>query len=84
MIIFKGELNPADQPRNNVSQKGEEDHVHNSEHASDNAGLVYGTQGDAVVAGQDRTQVKGHEDVLQQLEYLPQRMIRQRTSPTSS
>ena len=47
MSIFKGELNPADELRNAVSQKGEEDYVHNSERASDNAGLVYGTQGDA-------------------------------------
>ena len=68
MIIFKGELNPADELRKTVSQKGEEDYVHNSEHASDNAGLVYGTQGDPFVAGQDRSQVKGHEDVPQQLE----------------
>ena len=68
MIIFKGELNPADELRKPVSQKSEEDYLHNSEHASDNAGLVYGTQGDAFVAGQDRSQFKEHEDVIQQLE----------------
>ena len=68
MIVFKGELNSADELRKAVSQKGKEYYVHNSERASENAGLVYGTQRDACVAGQDRSQVKGHEDVLRQLE----------------
>ena len=55
MIILKGELNSADEQRKTVLQKGEEDHVHNPlKDASDNAGLVYGTQGYAFVAGQDR------------------------------
>ena len=77
MIILKGELNPADELRKAVSQKGqEEDHVHNLEHAFDNAGLVYGTQGDhlgdAYVGGQDRSKVQRHEDGPQQLEQVPQ------------
>ena len=68
MIILQGELNPADELRKIVPQKGGKDHVHIPEGASDNAGLVYGTQGDAFVAGQDRSQFKEHEDVIQQLE----------------
>ena len=52
MIIFKGELNAADELRKTVSQKGKEHFALNSKNASDNAGLVNGTQGYAVVAGQ--------------------------------
>ena len=49
---FKGELTSADELRKTVSQKGKEDFALNSKNASDNAGLVNGTQEDAVVAGQ--------------------------------
>ena len=72
MIILKGGPNPADGLRKTVSKKGEADHVHNPEHAGDNAGPVYGTQGYAVVAGQDRSKVQGHQNGLQQLEDVPQ------------
>ena len=64
MIILKSELNPADGLRKTVSQTGEEDHVNNPEHAYDNAGPVYETQGDAFVAGQDRSKFKDPKTVF--------------------